>query len=104
MRGRGPMRRTTAGSNHAASTRMFFVSGVIMVSHPPITPARPSAFFSSATTTSSASSARTADNDGPCDLVEIEGVGGVPHADQHVVARIDRIEDQLLAKRGESFR
>ena len=46
-------------SNHAASTRIFLVSGVIMVSHPPITPARPSAFFSSATTTSSVSSTRS---------------------------------------------
>ena len=38
---RRAVRRTAIGSNHAASTRTFFVSGVIIVSQPPMTPARP---------------------------------------------------------------
>src|SRR5271157_1889133 len=44
------------GSNQAASTRTFFVSAVIIVSQPPITPASPRAFLWSATTRSSGSS------------------------------------------------
>ena len=39
---RRAVRRTAMGSNHAASTSTFFVAGVIMVSQPPMTPARPS--------------------------------------------------------------
>ena len=38
---RRAVRRTAMGSNHAASTSTFFVSGVIIESQPPITPARP---------------------------------------------------------------
>jgi len=41
---RRAVRRTAIGSNQAASTRTFFVSAVIIVSQPPITPARPRGF------------------------------------------------------------
>ncbi len=52
-------RRMLTGSNQAASMRMFLVSGVIMVSQPPMTPARPRAFFWSAMTRSSGSRVRS---------------------------------------------
>jgi hypothetical protein len=48
-----------AWSNHADSTRMFFVSGVIIESQPPMTPASESGLRSSAMTRSSASSTRS---------------------------------------------
>ena len=33
--------------------------------------------------------------------IQIEGVGGMPHAQQHVVAGVDSIQDLLLPQRGE---
>ncbi len=51
--------RIVAGSNHAASTSTFFVAGVIIESHPPITPASDNARRSSAITRSSGSSVRS---------------------------------------------
>ena len=47
--------------------------------------------------------ARAADEDGAFDLVEVEGVGGVAHAEQDVVAGVDGIEDELLAEGGEAL-
>ena len=114
---RRELRRTAAGSNQAASTRMFLVSGVIVESQPPMTPARPRAFFSSATTRSSAvegavgaveelelfAGVGAADDDAAFDLVEVEGVGGVAHAEEAEVGGVDGVGDLLLAEERRSI-
>ena len=47
---------------------------------------------------------RATNNDGAFNLVEVEGMRRVAHAEEHVVAGIDCIQDELLAEGGEAFR
>ena len=117
MRWRFEERRTVAGSNQAASTRMFLVVAEMAVSRPPMTPARPTAFFSSAMTRSSGSRVRStpsrvhelfafagaADDDAAFELVEVEGVGGVAHGEDDVVGGVDGVEDGFLVEEAEAL-
>ena len=47
--------------------------------------------------------AGAADDDAAFDLVEVEGVGGMAHAEQDEVGGIDGVGDQLLAEQGEAL-
>jgi hypothetical protein len=114
-------RRTTMGSNHAASTRTFLVSGVIIVSQPPMTPARPRGFLVigddevvgraralyAVESLEPLAFARAAHDDAAFDLVEIEGVRGLAHGEPCKVRGVDGVGDFfLLEKRevGRNFR
>ncbi len=44
-----------------------------------------------------------ANDDAAFDLVEVEGVGGMAHAEEDEVAGVDGVADQLLAEEGEVF-
>ena len=106
-----------AGSNQAASTRMFLVAGVIMVSQPPMTPASEMALRSSAMTrvvggegaggsveeAEGLSRVGEADDDAAIDPVEVEGVGGMAHGLEDVVGGVDGVEDLLEVEGGEVF-
>ena len=92
-----------------------FGVGVIMVSQPPMTPARPRAFSWSAMTRSSGSRMRSmpsrvfelfafagaADDDAAFDLVEVEGVGGLAHREPCEVGGVDGVGDLFLLEEAE---
>ena len=110
-------RRTVAGSNQAASTRMFFVSAVIMESQPPMTPARAEGLFvvgyyevvgfedalGAVEEFELFAFAGEADDDAAFELVEVEGVGGMAHAEEDEVAGVDGVGDLFLAEEIEVF-
>ena len=112
---RRAVRRTAMGSNHAASTRTLLVAGVIIVSQPPMTPARPRGFdvvgddkvFGIEDAVDAVEGlelftlARAAHDDAAFDLVEVEGVRGLAHGEPCEVGRIDCVGDLLLLEEAE---
>ena len=98
------------GSNHAASTRTFLVPGVIIVSQPPMTPARPRGFgvigddevfwiersFYSVEGLEFFSFAGATHHDAAFDFVEVEGVGRLAHGEPCEVCGVDGVGDFLL--------
>ena len=91
------------------------VDGVIMVSQPPMTPARPRGFgvvgddevfgiedaLDAVEGLELFAFAGAADDDAAFDLVEVEGVGGLAHGEPGEVGGVDGVGDFLLLEQGE---